>query len=73
MLFISIKGVPWDLQPGVEREVVNRVQLDVRAAVPEAHAPPPTTGEQLPRRVYIRRSVPMMTSVRECTMRNNVP
>ena len=28
MLFNSIKGVPWELQ----REVVNRVQLDVRAA-----------------------------------------
>ena len=36
---------------------MNRVQLDVRAAVPEAQAPPLTTGEQLPRRVYIRRSV----------------
>ena len=51
MLFNSIKGVPWDLQPGVERGIVNRVQLDVRAAVPEAQAPPPTTREQLPRRV----------------------
>ena len=40
-----------------EREMVNRVQLDIRAAVPEAQAPPPTTGEQLPRRVYIRRAV----------------
>ena len=28
-----------------------------RAAVPEAQAPPPTTGEQLPRRAYIRRAV----------------
>ena len=27
---------PWDLQPGVEREIVNRVQSDVRAAVLEA-------------------------------------
>ena len=36
---------------------MNRVQLDVRAAVPEAQAPPPTTGEQLSRRVYIRRAV----------------
>ena len=26
-------------QPGVERDIVNRVQLDVRAAVPEAQAP----------------------------------
>ena len=25
MLFNSIKGVPWELQPGVEREIVNRV------------------------------------------------
>ena len=57
MLFNSINGVPWELQPGVEREVVNRVQLDVRAANPERQAPPPTVGEQLPRRVYIRRSV----------------
>ena len=24
-----------ELRPGVEREVVNRVQLDVRAAIPE--------------------------------------
>ena len=56
MLFNSIKGVPWQLQPGVERQVVNRVQLDVRAAIPERHAPP-TVGEQLPRRVYSRRSV----------------
>ena len=53
MLFNSIKGVPWELQPGVEREVVNRVQLDVRAAIIERQAPPPTDGEQLPRIVYI--------------------
>ena len=57
MLFNSIRGLPWDLQLGVERQIVNRVQLDVRAAVPEAQAPPPTAGEQLPRRVYIRRAV----------------
>ena len=57
LLFNSIKGVLWELQPGVEREVVNRVQLDVRAAIPERTAPPPTVGEQLPRRVCIRRSV----------------
>ena len=59
MLFNSIKGVSWELQPGVEREIVNRVQLDVRAAVLEAQAPPPTTREQLPRRAIplIRRSV----------------
>ena len=42
---------------GVGREVVNRVQLDVRAAIAERQAPPPTVGEQLPRRVYIRRLV----------------
>ena len=36
------------------REIVNRVQLDVRAAIPQRQAPPLTTGEQLPRRVYIR-------------------
>ena len=36
---------------------MNRVQLDVQAAIPEREAPPPTTGEQLPRRVYIRRAV----------------
>ena len=35
MLFNSIRGAPWQLQPGVEGEVVNRVQLDVRAAIPE--------------------------------------
>ena len=57
MLFNSIKGVPWELQTGVEREVVNRVQLDVLAAIPERQAPSPTVGEQLPRRVFIRRSV----------------
>ena len=50
-------GSPWELQPGVDREIVNRVQLDVRAAIPERQAPPLTTGEQLPRRVYMRRSV----------------
>ena len=38
-------------------EVVNRVQLDVQAAIPERQAPPPPIGEQLSRRVYIRRSV----------------
>ena len=48
MRFNGIKGVPLELQPGVEREVVNRVQLDVRAAVPGAQAPPLTTREQLP-------------------------
>ena len=57
LLFNSIKEVPWELQPGVEREVVNRVQVDVRAAIPER---PPTTGEQLPRRVC-RRSVELAT------------
>ena len=57
MLFNSIRDVPCELQPGVEREVVNRVQMDVRAAIPERQAPPPRTGEQLPRRVYVRRSV----------------
>ena len=36
---------------------MNRVQLDVQAAIPERQAPPPTVGEQLPRRVYIRRSL----------------
>ena len=53
MLFNSIKGVPWELQLGVEREVVNRVQLDVRAAILDTV----DSREQLPRRVYIRRSV----------------
>ena len=57
MLFNSIKGVKWKQQPGVEREVANRVQLDVRAAIPERQAPPPTVGEPLPRRQNIRRSV----------------
>ena len=33
------------------------VQLDVRAAIPERQAPPPAVGEQLPRRVYVMRSV----------------
>ena len=36
---------------------MSRLQVDVRAAIPERQAPPPTIGEQLPRRVYIRRSV----------------
>ena len=57
MLFNSIRGAPWELQPRAEGGVVNRVQLDVQAATPERQAPPPTVGEQLPRRVYIRRSV----------------
>ena len=56
-LSFSVKEVPWELQPGVEREVGNRVRLYVRAAIPGRQAPPPTVGEQLPRRVYIRRSV----------------
>ena len=54
MLF---RGVPWELQPGTEGGVVNRVQLDIHAAIPEREAPPPTISELLPRRVYIRRSV----------------
>ena len=57
MLFNSIRGAPWELQSRAEGGVVNRVQWDVQAAVPERQAPPPTVGEQLPRRVYIRRSV----------------
>ena len=57
MLLNSIRGAPWELQPGAEGGVVNRVQLDVQVAIPERQAPPPTVGEQLPRRVYIRRSV----------------
>ena len=58
-MLVSIRGAPWELQiqPGAEGGVVNRVQLDVQAAIPEREAPPPTVGEQLPRRVYIRRSV----------------
>ena len=48
---------PWELQPRAVGGVVNRVQLDVQAAIPESEAPPPTVGEQLPRRVSIRRSV----------------
>ena len=35
---------------------MSRVQLDFQAAIPERQAPPPTVGEQLPRRVYIRTS-----------------
>ena len=42
MLFNSIRGAPWELQPGAEGGVVNRVQLDVQAAIPERQAPPPT-------------------------------
>ena len=59
MLFNSILGAPCELQPRTEGGVVvvNRVQLDVQAAIPEREAPPPTVGEQVPRRVYIRRSV----------------
>ena len=37
----------------LKKESRNRVQLDI----PEREAPPPTVGEQLPRRFYIRRSV----------------
>ena len=48
---------PWELQRRAEGAIVNRVQLDVQAAIPEREAPPPTVGEQLPRLVYIRRSV----------------
>ena len=36
---------------------VSRVQLDFQAAIQEREGPPPTVGEQLPRRIYIRRSV----------------
>ena len=57
MLFNSIRGARWELQPRAEGVVANRVQLDVHAAVLEREAPPSTAGEQLPRRVYIRRSV----------------
>ena len=57
MLFNSIRGTPWELQPRAEGGVVNRVQLDVQAAIPERQAPPSTVGEQLPRRVYIIRTV----------------
>ena len=57
MLFNSIRGAPWELQPKAEGGVANRVQLDVQAAIPETEAPPPTVGEQFPRRVYNRRSV----------------
>ena len=34
MLFNSIRGAPWELQPGAEGGVVNKVQLDVQAAIP---------------------------------------
>ena len=55
MLFNSIRGAPWELQPRAEGGVVSRVQVDVQAAIPERQAPPPTVGAQLPRRVCIRR------------------
>ena len=35
MLLNSITGAPWELQPGAEGGVVNRVQLDVQAGIPE--------------------------------------
>ena len=35
MLFNSIKGAPWELQPKAEAGVVSRVQVDVQAAIPE--------------------------------------
>ena len=57
MLFKSIHGLPWDLQPRVHRERVQRGQLDVKAAIPEVQVPPQTTGKQLPGRVYTRRAV----------------
>ena len=57
MLFNSIRGASWEPEPGADGGVVNRVQFDVQAAIPERQAPPPAVGEQLPRRVYIRRSV----------------
>ena len=60
MLCNSIRGLPMGLTAWCrerEREIVNRVQLDVKAAAPGRQPPPPTTGEQLRRRVYIRRSV----------------
>ena len=63
-IFNRIRGAPWDLQPGVERErereIVNRVQLDVKAAVPGRQAPRLITGE-LPRRAHIRRSVELVS------------
>ena len=36
---------------------MNRVQLGVRTAIPVRLAPQLTVGEQLPRKVYIKRSV----------------
>ena len=51
MLFNSIRRAPWELQLRAEGGVVNRVQLDVQAAITERQAPPPTVGKQLPRRV----------------------
>ena len=65
-VFNSIRGASWELHSRAEGGVVNRVHLDVQASIPEREAPPPsppppppppTVGEQLPRRVYIRRSL----------------
>ena len=53
IVFYSIRGVLWEVQPGAEGVIVNRVQLDVQPAIPERQAPPPTVGEQLPRRVSV--------------------
>ena len=35
MLFNSIRGAPWELQPRAEGGVVKRMQLDIQAAVSE--------------------------------------
>ena len=72
MLFNSIRGAPWELQPRAEGGVMNRVQLDVQAGIPERQVPQPTVGEQCPRRVYIRRSVELgtLTDVSGASMRD---
>ena len=57
MLFNSTKGAPWELQRRAEEGVVNRVQLDVRAAIPgrdKLHHRQP--GNCCRGEVYIRRS-----------------
>ena len=39
MLFNSIRGAPWELQPRAEGGVANGVQLDVQTAIPEREKP----------------------------------
>ena len=50
-------GMLFGLQPGAEGGVVNRVQLDVQAAISEREAPPPTQDVEFARYGYTDRCI----------------